>query len=116
MRKMLYWLLPLISASALVTGCYSHHAAMRQPPTVLYPTGEIIVTEPPPEPRREVVTSPPDAEHVWTPGYWMFTNSRWVWIPGHWESRPRPQAVWTPGHWDKDPSGRGWVWIQGRWD
>src|ERR1051326_7655425 len=102
--------------SFLITGCYSHHAAMRQPATVTSPAGEIVVTEPPPEPRKEIVGVAPDERQVWVAGYWVRSGGRWVWVPGHWEVRPRAGAMWVPGHWDKDPSGRGWLWTPGHWN
>jgi hypothetical protein len=118
MRRRVVQLLIIATAGGLLTtGCvYSHRAAVRQPPTVLRPTGEIIVREVPPEPRREVIGAAPDESHVWVPGYWAHTNNRWVWIPGHWEAAPKPGAVWVPGHWEKHPTERGWVWRPGRWE
>jgi hypothetical protein len=77
-----------------MTGCaYSHRAWVREPATLVYPVGEIMVTEQAPQPRRVIVDMPPDAAHVWVAGYWTQSNSRWVWIPGHWEAHPKPGAA-----------------------
>ena len=114
-KHTLQLLLPVVAGSLLWTGCYSHHAAMRQPPTVVNPAGEVVFADPPPEPRREVVGAPPDQHSVWVSGYWVRSDTRWVWVPGHWGTRPTETAKWVPGHWDKNPGGPGWMWTPGYW-
>jgi len=52
-----------------------------------------MVIEKQPQPRREIIGTPPDDAHVWVEGYWMHSNRSWIWIPGHWEALPRPGAA-----------------------
>jgi hypothetical protein len=88
-------LLPLwIMSGFLMTGCSSPERAwLRQPATSAYRGGEIMVIEKQPQPRREIIGTPPDDAHVWVEGYWMHSNRSWIWIPGHWEALPRPGAA-----------------------
>jgi hypothetical protein len=92
----------------LISGC-----ATSRPVTVT-PTGQVVVTEPPPAPRKEVVGTPPGAQYVWVQGYWTHVDNRWVWIPGHWQVRPTSTATWVPGRWDRTVTG--WVWTPGHWE
>jgi hypothetical protein len=100
-------------AGLLMTGCYHERVVVRER-AVVSPGAEVVVTEAPPPPRREVIGTAPTARHEWVEGYWVYKNGRYVWISGHWELRPRERAVWVPGHWDHTP--RGWVWRPGHWD
>src|SRR5882724_10811369 len=99
-------------AGFLASGCFTQREVVRAP-VAIAPTGPIVVSSEPPPPRQEVVGVAPSAEKVWTPGYWSFTNNRWVWMPGHWETRPSPAVVWVPGHWHRRVDG--WVWTPGYW-
>jgi len=94
--------------SVLLTGCYTHRQVE------VTPTGQVVVTEPPPPVRHEVITTSPGAQYVWAAGYWTHTDNRWVWIPGHWQIRPAGVSTWVPGHWDKNISG--WIWTPGHWE
>ena len=114
MKKQMLRSLVMVSLGGLfATGCYSHRVVVREP-VALAPTGEIIVTQAPPEPRREIVGVAPSVEHTWVGGYWTHTHGRWVWTPGHWERTPRVGAAWVPGYWQRTTSG--WVWRSGHWD
>src|SRR5436189_5400190 len=106
-------LLLLAALSGLmVSGCY-HRVVVREPVAVA-PSGEVVVTEAPPAPKREVITTSPSAAHVWVTGYWTYQHGRYVWMPGRWEMRPRSGASWVPGHWDH--TSRGWAWTPGHWE
>ena len=73
-------LLLLAALSGLmVSGCY-HRVVVREPVAVA-PSGEVVVTEAPPAPKREVITTSPSAAHVWVTGYWTYQNGRYVWMP-----------------------------------
>jgi hypothetical protein len=77
-----------------LTGCTSPHGVwVRQPSIPAYRGGEILVTEPPRQPRREIIGTPPDAGHIWVEGYWTHSSRKWIWIPGHWQVTPRRGAA-----------------------
>ena len=115
---MMKWIrvLLLVSTGTLLTaGCYSHRGGvMHEPGTVVYPSSTVVVSEPPPAPRHEVIGTAPDERHVWVAGSWSRAAHRWLWVPGHWEARPRYNAIWVPGHWDKNLDERGWTWTPGQ--
>jgi hypothetical protein len=100
-KKILQLLLPGTVAVMTVMGCASDSntsppTAVREPATMDYPCGEVLVREPTIEPCRELVDAgDPDREHYWVSGYWAKTPPGWVWIPGHEEPSPgvRPPAV-----------------------
>lgn len=103
--------------SLLLSGCvYSHHTAVVPAPTATTTTRTVVVREAPPAPRTEVIGVAPSEDHAWVPGYWTYSDNRWVWMPGHWERRPSTGATWVPGHWDKNADERGWVWTPGHWE
>ena len=110
-REILRLVLLVTVGSFFVAGCASHRY---EPVVSTTPTGEVIVTQAPPAPRQEVITTAPSTQHVWVQGYWMYRNGRWVWIPGHYEARPRVNANYVAGHWDR--TSRGWVWTPGHWE
>ena len=74
----------------------------------------------PPEPRDEQQPAAPDADSLWIPGGWFYTDSGWQWRPGYYTAQ-RPGYVWQPasyyyspngygynsGYWDYDPANRG---------
>ena len=116
-RELIQLSLAGLAGSLLVTGCiYSHRAAVADVDRPAYPTGRIVVTEAPPPPRTENVGVPPDLSRVWIPGFWTYSDNRWVWINGRWEASPRVNAIWVPGHWDRNTTERGWVWTPGHWE
>jgi WXXGXW repeat (2 copies) len=119
MKKPLpHLLFPGIVGMLVLAGCAenSHRFWAREPATLAYPEGELVITEEPPAPRRETIGLAPDPSHVWVEGYWAYSNRKWVWIPGHWELPPHPKAVWVEAHWVKNSSGRGWTWVPGEWN
>jgi hypothetical protein len=143
MKRMMFGLLPLIATGAVWSGCAHHHeqtaaltptsrtvvvttttTPVEPPPSAPVivttapaapPTHTVVVTAAPPPPRVEAIPPPPSASHVWTQGYWVFSNSQWIWMPGHWEARPRANSIWVPGNWEVSPDGRSWVWTPGYW-
>ena len=74
---------------------------------------EMVVSEQPPAPEKEVIPASPSSNHLWVEGYWTHCYNGWVWVPGFHALRPRQHAVWVAGYWERHP--RGWVWIHGRW-
>ena len=69
---------------------------------------------PPPYRDEDVdVSSPPDAEHFWVPGYWAYRTQAYEWQPGYW-SRVVAGWMWIPAHYQWTPYG--YVFIAGHWD
>jgi hypothetical protein len=98
----------MVLASSMISGCSS-----QKQPVVVAPTGHVIVNEPPPPLKQELVGTPPGDSYVWVQGYWTRAEGRWVWVAGHWQTRPTATATWLPGHWDRSASG--WIWTPGLW-
>ncbi|MCX5758227.1 MAG: YXWGXW repeat-containing protein [Candidatus Hydrogenedentes bacterium] len=68
----------------------------------------------PPEPLETGPSSPaPAPDHTWTPGCWVWQQTRYDWQPGHWVVQ-RPDWVWAPAHYTWTP--RGYIYVQGYWD
>src|SRR6185295_17710946 len=42
------------------------------------PREEMVVSEPPPAPQKEVIPAAPSANHVWVSGYWTHAYNGWV--------------------------------------
>lgn len=74
---------------------------------------EIEYLPKPPDSLEVGPTSQPDTDHLWAPGCWMWTGSRYVWRPGYWVAA-NADWVWTPAHYTWTP--RGYVYINGYWD
>lgn len=55
----------------------------------------------------------PDQDYTWSPGIWIWHESRYAWRPGFWV-RQRPDWLWTPAHYVWAPSG--YVFTDGFWD
>jgi hypothetical protein len=103
----------LMAALMGVTGCVVAEGPGAPVVVERTPAGELVVQEPPPALREEVVIGvAPSPLHVWVPGYWAW-HDRWVWVAGRWEVPPRHGAVWSPGHWQSH--AHGWVWRPGHW-
>ena len=70
-----------------------------------------------PEPPETVEVGPnieaPSPDHVWTPGSWVWHQSRYAWRPGYWLV-VHPNWDWMPAHYVWAP--RGYVFIDGYWD
>ncbi len=109
MKQDVWRLLTLAALSGtLLVACETQH------PVVVTPTGRIVVPQAPPSTREETPGKPPAAADVWVPGYWTYSNSRWVWVPGQWQAPPRVGSTWVAGHWDH--TSEGWVWTPGHWE
>jgi hypothetical protein len=55
----------------------------------------------------------PEEGTVYTPGSWVYRQTRYVWRPGYWMV-PRPGMVWVPPHYVWTPLG--YLFIPGYWD
>jgi len=103
--------LALIALGGLLAGgCAAQRA---HHPVTVTPAGTVIVPERPPPSTREAPGAEPQTAYSWMPGYWAFSDYRWVWIPSHWQAPERTGTLWVPGHWDHTPEG--WVWTPGKW-
>jgi len=75
----------------------------------------VIVGEPPPPPKVEVVPPAPDGmrDTVWVSGQWQWSGRRWEWREGRWELQAEgatyaaPRIVYL--------SDRTIGWFPGRW-
>jgi hypothetical protein len=56
---------------------------------------------------------PPDDNSFYTPGCWVFRETRYVWRPGFWQAC-RPGFVWVPPHYNWTPAG--YLFVDGYWD
>jgi hypothetical protein len=72
----------------------------------------VVVQNPPPPPRVEVVREAPSHDHFWVSGHWRRDGHDWDWVAGRWERR-RPAEIWVAPHWIK--SGPEWVFVGGYW-
>lgn len=84
------------------------HAASAQPP--------IVVAEPPPVNKVEMVAGDPGKRCAWLDGRWEWSDESWQWIPGMWVIPPKachfapPETVWVPS------ADRGLLfYLAGRW-
>jgi hypothetical protein len=75
---------------------------------------QVPLLEPPPAPLDVgPSTLPPDDNHIYVPGCWVWRTERYIWRPGYW--RPcRPGWVWSPAHYCWTPGG--YVYVDGFWD
>ncbi len=55
----------------------------------------------------------PTNEHIWVPGSWMWSDTRYVWRPGYW-SMGYTNWVWVPARYQWTP--RGYYFCDGYWD
>jgi hypothetical protein len=70
--------------------------------------------EPPPASLDNGPTVPaPDENNVYTPGMWIYRDSRYVWRPGSW-CAARPGRVWCPPRYSWTPAG--FTFVDGYWD
>lgn len=58
-------------------------------------------------------TQAPSENHVWTPGTWVWQETRYLWRPGFWIVA-QPGWIWTPAHYVWTPCG--YVYVDGGWD
>lgn len=73
----------------------------------------VEVDDAPPPPRAEVIPLRPGGGHVWVPGYWYWTGSRYIWHAGYWSVPPAQGHVWVPSGWVHH-HGR-YRYVPGRW-
>jgi hypothetical protein len=70
-----------------------------------------------PEPPETIEEGPniaaPSADHIWSPGCWVWHQSRYAWRPGYWVTA-QPNWVWIPAHYVWSP--RGYVFVDGYYD
>jgi hypothetical protein len=71
----------------------------------------IIIGNPPPPPRYEVVPRPRPG-YVWAPGYWNWNGRDHDWRGGHWERAREGQVYYRPQWVQAD---NGWRFQEGGW-
>jgi hypothetical protein len=75
---------------------------------------EVTYLPPPPEPLEAGPSSPaPSPDNLWTPGSWVWQQTRYDWQPGYWVMQ-QPDWVWSPAHYTWTP--RGYIYVPGYWD
>ena len=57
--------------------------------------------------------APPSLDYGWSPGSWVWYQSRYAWRPGYWV-QGRADWDWTPAHYVWTP--RGYIFVGGFWD
>lgn len=55
----------------------------------------------------------PSADHSWIPGYWYWSDTRYVWRPGYWLPLG-PNWTWVPPCYSWTPGG--YAYVSGYWD
>jgi hypothetical protein len=68
---------------------------------------------PPAPPNVAPPGDPPAADTFYLPGYWTWSDGRYVWRAGYW-TRVRPGYVYVPSHYQWTPYG--YVFVPGYWD
>lgn len=75
---------------------------------------EVVYLPPPPASLDSGPNSPlPGPNNFWTPGCWVWQQSRYDWQPGYWVVQ-QPDWVWAPAHYNWTP--RGHIYVPGYWD
>jgi hypothetical protein len=75
---------------------------------------EVTYLPPPPEPVEAGPSSPQPADnYVWSPGCWVWHETRYAWQPGYWLVE-EPDWVWVSAHYVWTPGG--YVFVPGYWD
>ncbi len=75
---------------------------------------EITYLPAPPKLLEAGPSSPtPAPDNIWTPGCWVWQETRYDWQPGYWVAQ-QPDWVWSPAHYIWTP--RGYVYVPGYWD
>jgi hypothetical protein len=78
------------------------------------PCPSLAVGEAPPAlPAYQEQPPPPEANSMWTPGYWGWGPYGYYWVPGTWVPAPAVGLYWTPGYWGF--AGAGYLWYPGYW-
>ncbi len=77
-------------------------------------TTELHYLPPPPPPADQgPSTEAPDANSIYVPGCWVYSETRYLWRPGYWIAY-RPHWVWCPAYYIWTPSGC--LFVEGFWD
>jgi len=72
-----------------------------------------LISQIPPEPRRENPGQAPSSRHFWVPGHWDNNRGSFNWRPGFW-SRGYEGRVWIPFRYLWTP--QGYLVVNGYWD
>jgi hypothetical protein len=100
----------LVLALALGTaGLCAVHAPNASARVVVGVHVGLPVHAPPPLRVERVVVRP---GHVWIPGYWRWSDARYVWVGGY-SARPRPGYRWHAASWTG--CGPNWCYHKGYW-
>jgi hypothetical protein len=76
--------------------------------------GELSYDPPPPDSLENGPSvPPPDDGSVYSPGTWVYQQTRFAWRPGYWMAA-QPGMVWVPAHYAWTPAG--FVLVPGYWD
>ncbi len=90
----------IIVGSMVLIGCSSNpsYARRSRDAAVVTPSGDVVVPNPAPPARHEVIPAPPGNGYFWIPSSWIYENQRWIWLPGHWQApRSRRQGKFAVG-------------------
>jgi WXXGXW repeat (2 copies) len=81
---------------------------------VSHPTefADIVIAQPPPASRVEVMGRAPGPGYFWLSGYWRWTGGRHVWVAGRWEPY-RSGHFWVMAHWVR--AGVNYRFVGGYW-
>ena len=74
------------------------------PPEIV--TYQVHADQEPPEPYDEYVPEPPGVDHIWLPGSWYWSGTRYVWLEGRYARPPVSGHVWVRS---------GWIFRDGRY-
>jgi hypothetical protein len=85
----------VLACSGFALACgptLSHPPYTTQPPGAL-----VLVDQPPPPARVEILPARPDESVVWIDGEWTWRRGRWAWMPGRWVVPPKgaKYSAWT---------------------
>jgi len=94
-------LAPFFAAAALVA----------VPAFAAHTTGKLTVTQPPPMASAE--DTPAQREgHIWAPGYWHWTGTKYEWTKGHFVTARKGYRYEAP-RWVQEPAG--WTLYPEKW-
>ncbi len=74
---------------------------------------EYLETAPPASLEQGPVGISPTVQHIWVPGCWTWTETRYLWRPGYW-SAGYDNWVWVPARYHWTPGG--YYYCNGYWD
>lgn len=94
-------------------GYWVYHPARWVPATTaLRDAPDVVVAEPPPPMRVEVMPVAPGPGYFWANGYWRWSGARHVWVAGRWEPY-RPGYYWVSPYWAR--IGINYRFMGGHW-